>query len=365
MLLCSGSASAHSRSVSYSSWTISGEDVSMQLRLPMSVLNPAGWDPRDTQAPAQIAALTGRYFQLDAGGQPCTLARSEGHRGDSEMLLQATWHCQQQPQTLHAAFLLDRVPGHLHLLQLSNGGQLSGPWAMGSGKQALDLSPAAAAAPPEFGRYLLLGAEHILIGWDHLAFLMIVLLGAGSIGPLAWRITGFTLGHSVTLLLASRGWVRPESSMVEAFIALTIVCAAAERLLRGSAGAARQAGLIALSLGLLGWLAGVLPLALALAAVLITAGTASSEDPRLDATRTALFGLFHGLGFAAVLGELNRASTVPLLPLLGFNAGVELGQLLFVIPVWWLAARWPPLRHRLVAAALLALGTCWFLQRLG
>lgn len=364
LCLCAGAAQAHSRSVSYSSWVIDGNEASMQLRLPMSVLNPAGWDPHDAKTPSQIAARLGQDFRLASAGAPCALAQSGGRRGDNEILLQAQWHCPAAPQSLHAAFLLDRVPGHLHLLQLSRDGQLGGPWAMGPGKQELDLSPAATVAPPEFGRYLWLGAEHILVGWDHLAFLLTVLLGAASTGALAWRITGFTLGHSITLLLASRGWVRPDGAMVEAFIALTIVCAAGERLLHGQPGAARQAGLIALALGLLGWLAGVLPLALALAAVLITAGTVASEDPRLDAARTALFGLFHGLGFAAVLGALNRADTVPVLPLLGFNLGVELGQLLFVIPLWLLAARWPLLRHRLVAAAVLALGTFWFVQRL-
>jgi len=363
-LLPAGAASAHSRSVSYSNWTLEGSELRMQLRLPPVELNRAGFDPRDPQLPAQLAARLEGEFRIATAGGDCVLLQAAGRRGGDGMLLDAHWRCPQRPQSLRSTFLRDRVPGHLHLLQLRENGRLSGPWALGPGQPQVELPAIAAPVAPQFGRYLWLGAGHILGGWDHLAYLLVVLLGATGLATLAWRITGFTLGHSLTLLLASRGWVQPQPAMVEAFIALTIVCAAAGLVLQGHRQAPRHAALIALALGLLGWLAGVLPATLALAAVLMSAGTAAGDNGRLEAFRTAVFGLFHGLGFAAVLGALDRAQALPVLPLLGFNLGVELGQLLFVIPAWLLLSRQPRVAQRSLAALVLALGTFWFLDRL-
>lgn len=364
LLLGSAEALAHGRSVSYSSWRLDGETLQLQLRLPAVELNRAGYDPRDPDLPQQLAARIDGDFRPAGASQPCRLLEATGRRAGTELRIDARWQCPERPQTLAARFLRDRVPGHLHLLQWREGDRLAGPWALGPGLEQVALPAPAAAMAPTFGRYLRLGAEHILQGWDHLAYLLMLLLGARAFGPLAWRITGFTLGHSLTLLLASRGWVRPEATMVEAFIALTIVCVAAERTLDGQRGAAGHVALIAGTLGLVGWWAGALPLALALAAVLLSAGALVAHDQRLEALRTTVFGLFHGLGFAAVLGELDASPAVPALPLLGFNLGVEAGQLLFVLPLWLLARRYPLLRHRLVPAAALALGSFWFLGRL-
>ena len=65
-----------------------------------------------------------------------------------------------------------------------------------------------------------------------------------------------------------------------------------------------------------------------------------------------------------MLATLTQGASIPPLPLLGFNLGVEFGQLLFVLPLWWLLARFPSLRHPLLPAALLATGTLLFLLRL-
>lgn len=363
-LLPAGTAGAHSRSVSYSTWTLEGPELRMQLRLPPVELNRAGFDPQDPQLPAQLAARLDGEFRVSTAGGDCRLLQATGQRSGEGLLLDAHWRCPQRPQSLRSQFLRDRIPGHLHLLQLREGGRISGPWALGPGQPQIALPVATAPAAPQFGRYVGLGAGHILAGWDHLAYLLVVLLGAPGLVALAWRITGFTMGHSLTLLLASRGWVQPQPAMVEAFIALTIVCAAAARVLQGQDNAPRHAALIALALGALGGFAGVLPAALVLAAVLLSPGSARGGSARLEASTTAVFGLFHGLGFAAVLGELDAAQAVPVLPLLGFNLGVELGQLLFVIPAWLLLARRAWLPQRGLAAAVLVLGTFWFLDRL-
>lgn len=367
LLALPGSASAHSRSVSYADWTQSadGRELRLELRLPLVELNRASLDPADPALADTLAqALRQGYEIRDANG-PCANDSAQAQRSGESWLLEARWHCPGAAQQLRSQFLLDRVPGHLQLVQLHGPQGSRGPYALSAGQPRLQLAEAAAepAPPPGLGRYLGLGAEHILSGWDHLAFLLVLVLGATTLGQLAWRVTGFTLGHSLTLVLATLGAVRPPSALIEAFIALTIACTAAERLLAGQPRAATQAALLTAALALVGCLTGVLPWLLLPAAVLLSLG--GGADPRLDSLRSALFGLFHGFGFAGLLATLSPGQSLPALPLFGFNLGVELGQLLFVLPVYWLAQRWPRWRDGpLLPAAVLALGCGWYFARL-
>lgn len=366
LLLGAGAAEAHSRSVSYSDWQRDGDALAVELRLPLRELNPLGLDPHDPQVPVRIAARVREEFVPSAGGAACVALDAQGRVHGDAVVVEAHWRCPQPADALRARFLLDAIPGHLHLLQLHEDGRLRGPWALSGEHPQLDWRETAAGATPPatLPRYFALGGEHILSGWDHLAYLAVVLLGAATLAQLAWRVTGFTLGHSLTLALAALGWVRPQPAMVEAFIALTIACTAAERTLAGQPRAALHAGGIAAVLGLAGGASGTLPWALGLAAVLLTAGAAAMPATQIDSLRTALFGLFHGFGFAGVLMTLTRGAPLPLLPLAGFNLGVEAGQLLFVLPLWALLHRWPRLRSPWTAAALLAVGCALFFVRL-
>lgn len=367
LLALPGTASAHSRSVSYADWTRSddGRELRLELRLPLVELNRASLDPADPALAETLAqALRQGYEIRDAHG-PCANDSAQAQRSGDSWLLEARWRCRGAAQQLRSQFLLDRIPGHLQLVQLHDAQGSRGPFALSASQPRLLLAEMASdpAPAPSLPRYLGLGVEHILSGWDHLAFLLILVLGAASLGQLAWRVTGFTLGHSLTLVLATLGAVRPPAALIEAFIALTIACTAAERLLASQPRAAGQAALLTAVLALAGCLAGVLPWLLLPAAVLLSFG--GGADPRLDSLRSALFGLFHGFGFAGLLATLSPEQTLPALPLFGFNLGVELGQLLFVLPVYWLAQRWPRWRDGpLLPAAVLALGCSWYFARL-
>lgn len=140
--------------------------------------------------------------------------------------------------------------------------------------------------------YFVLGVEHILLGIDHLLFVVALLLIVSGWKKLVGTITAFTLAHSVTLALATLGYVNVPGPPVEAIIALSIVFVAAE-IVRGRQG---QPGL-------------------------------TERAPWLVAFT---FGLLHGFGFAGALSDVGLpASSIPL-ALLMFNVGVELGQLMFV-----------------------------------
>lgn len=151
--------------------------------------------------------------------------------------------------------------------------------------------PPAENAGSVAGEYLVLGFEHIMSGYDHLLFVVCLLLLAGTFRRVLVIITGFTLAHSVTLALAALEVVRVPVAPLEAVIALSIVFVAAELVRPG-----RES---------LTWRY----------PILISSG----------------FGLLHGFGFAAVLGEIGLPQTEVPLALLFFNLGVEVGQISFIL----------------------------------
>lgn len=243
---------------------------------------------------------------------------------------------------------------------------------------------AAMAGPDEVGGgrfrdYLQLGIDHIASGWDHLAFLLGLVLLANRLGEVARLVTGFTLAHSLTLALTVAGLLHPRPDAVEAVIAFSVALVAAERAWHAAGrGLAIPIGALVVLAGLaMAALAGrsSLPLVSALGLMLFTAcHFASSARPGALWTRTALtfaFGLVHGFGFAGVLVELDlpRDRLVPALA--GFNLGVELGQIAIVVLLWpalGLAARTFPARtHRLATelatAGLCGLGCFWLYAR--
>jgi len=140
--------------------------------------------------------------------------------------------------------------------------------------------------------YLVLGAEHILLGIDHLLFVLALLMVVAGWRKLVGTITAFTVAHSITLALAALGFVNVPGRPVEATIALSIVFVAAE-IIRGRQG---SPGLTA----------------------------------RLPWIVAFTFGLLHGFGFASALSEIGLPQSSIPLALFTFNVGVEIGQLLFV-----------------------------------
>ena len=150
--------------------------------------------------------------------------------------------------------------------------------------------------------YTWLGVRHIAAGFDHLLFIACLLFIAGTARRILLTITGFTLAHSLTLALSVLGWVRLPVPPVEAAIALSILFLAVE-----IAGKDRRS---------LTW--------------------------RYPVAVSASFGLLHGFGFAAVLGEIGLPAGELPTALLSFNVGVELGQLGFLAllaPFLWWAGR--------------------------
>jgi hydrogenase/urease accessory protein HupE len=194
------------------------------------------------------------------------------------------------------------------------------------------LVPEKASKSKVAGSYLVLGIEHILGGFDHLLFVLGLLLIVRSTMLLIKTITSFTLAHSVTLAMAALGFVHVPQAPVEAVIALSIIFLATELVKqhRGETGLTTRAP----------WLVAL------------------------------CFGLLHGFGFAGALTEVGLPQSDIPLALLFFNVGVEVGQLMFVsgvVVVTWmikkLKFRWPVWIEQAPAYAIGSLAAFWFIQR--
>lgn len=180
--------------------------------------------------------------------------------------------------------------------------------------------------------YCALGVEHILSGFDHLLFVLALMLLVPNIRRLLGTITGFTIGHSLTLVLAALGFVHVPQAPVEAAIAFSI-CALAVEIARSNAGKV----------------------------------TLMQRAPWLVA---AAFGLLHGLGFAGALAEIGLPQGEIPLALFAFNLGIEAGQLAFVAVVLCIIAAfrlmritWPAPVMQLPALAIGSIAAFWFFER--
>ena len=144
-------------------------------------------------------------------------------------------------------------------------------------------------------RYVISGFEHIVpLGVDHILFVLGLFFFSLRLRPLLWQVTAFTLAHTTTLALAATGVVSVSAAIVEPLIALSIAYVAVENIVRPR----------------LGWWRPVI---------------------------VFLFGLLHGLGFASVLSEVEGGGSLAA-RLVGFNVGVEIGQLAVIAAAWALLA---------------------------
>ena len=180
--------------------------------------------------------------------------------------------------------------------------------------------------------YFVLGVEHILYGIDHLLFVLALLLVVAGWRKLLGTITAFTVAHSITLVLATLGFVNMPGPPVEAIIALSIVFVAAE-IIHGQNG---KPGLTA----------------------------------RWPWMVAFTFGLLHGFGFAGALSGIGLPQNSIPLALLAFNVGVEAGQVAFVAAVLALSAiakqfpfRPPTWSRRIAPYAIGSIAAFWMIER--
>ncbi|WP_439101974.1 HupE/UreJ family protein [Congregibacter sp.] len=338
------------------------------------------------QSPLDIvgSVVKDRYQLFTAVG---ACEKSRFATTETEAFLQASFvaNCPAEgPVELRNNAFFELLPDHLHFVRVSSvDGAFVAERVLDRANRVWELPGAPAVALTDVAkRYARLGIGHMAFGFDHLAFLASIMLLVGGIKPLVFAITGFTVGHSITLALAVLGLASPDGQMVEALIGLTIALVAAESVFRRQsrlgvyAGTVFACGSVIVLYGLLR--GGPDPLTMAgitlfFGAYLLLTRERAAWVPAMTPLLTAFFGLIHGFGFAGSLLEIGLPTEQLAIALLVFNLGIELGQLLIVgtlIVLLLLLARIIPAVKTLqvpaatmLASGLLALGIFWFVDR--
>jgi hydrogenase/urease accessory protein HupE len=251
-----------------------------------------------------------------------TLSEEDGVR------LAAVYDCPRPATALSVRLELlgDLSLGHRHLVTVSSSSAIVRD-VLYAAQPELAIAPASRGELGTVGASLFrLGVEHILTGYDHLLFLLALVLVGGSLRSVLGIVTAFTLAHSVTLAVAAFDVWTPRSTLVEPAIALSIAYVGVENCLR--------------------------------------------PDLRRRWRLTFLFGLVHGFGFAGALREVATSASQLPLALASFNVGVEAGQLAVLAAVlpatWWLRRR-PWFANGGLQAASIAIavvGVSWFTVRI-
>lgn len=394
-------AAGHARSVSYSSWEFTDDGARVQARISLLELSrlgiplPIGEGLNDQTSGAPVGLYLADHLELFSGTERCLPANVPVSHPAEDGSVSYRWAltCTGGPteRTIRTSILLDQAPSHLHFARLVRHDEDGTPArilerVLSESDPQWELAPhdgveqRVESTGTSLGAYVRLGIEHILSGWDHLAFVFALVLLAGSLGEVARLVTGFTIAHSITLALAVLGWVDPLNGPVEAMIGFSVALVALENSWL-QAGRGWKIPAIAFG-GLLVVAAisatgrGSLPVFAALGLALFTAShfgllTASRSPATLRVVLAFAFGLVHGFGFAGVLAEMELPANRLFAALFGFNLGVEIGQLAVVALVWpalvWLRAIAGGRPHRLLVdvagSAICGVGLFWFLTR--
>jgi hypothetical protein len=378
-------AAAHTRSETHSAWQVQGTTVHLTFTVPDLEAKRLA----ENGAAASDDAL-GRYLDLHlavaAGTQDCR--RTEGPRPLSAVAgyrkFELAFACPDQAGiAITDSAFFELVPTHVNFAQIQTGDGRLVEQLFTADRQSLDLSGGSSENRLQdagFFEYIGMGVMHIFTGIDHQFFLLGLVLIARRVRDLIFVVTGFTLGHSVTLALAVTGIIRPHAEYIDALIGLTIVLIGAENF----GDMTHRPAVMALGLlGLLTTMAliqvagfGGLPAPLLLGAGIFGANYLMITARLKDAARfrlvvTLVFGLIHGFGFAAGLLEMRLPADRLAELLVGFNLGVEIGQLSLVAAVLILTAlavRWRlalprPIVVDVASSALVATGLFWFVGR--
>jgi hydrogenase/urease accessory protein HupE len=290
----------------------------------------------------ELERILDRRLGISADGEPATLQwEAVAALPDRQSLRFAfTLTSTDRPGRIEIDTLLFPYdPNHQTFINVYENGSLEGQTILDADRRRFEHYAGTAQGRAAVVRaFIVSGFEHILIGPDHVLFLLGLLLLGGSFWRLATIVTAFTLGHSVTLSLAALDLVRVSPALVEPAIALSIVVVGVDNLLVRQ----RRA----------------------------TSAVAPGVD--LRPFMAVAFGLIHGFGFAAVLREVGLPPDALAWSLAAFNVGVELGQLAVVgIFVALLAAirRYDVVLAEsgavMASVVVTGAGLYWFAQRVG
>lgn len=326
-----------------------GSDVLVDVEVEYDLLMKSAWlheeawgatDPAEQLRQlethrGEVATYVSERFQVAYGDVRCTATPTAAPErterdGRGRAVIHLGYDCEDGPGGSHALFsaLFPDSETFVHstktLVHYDLDGT-EGTTMLTGDDHTREITPAEHDESRQWLSFLVLGGEHLLLGLDHLLFLLVLVLGSRSVRDVVLAATTFTVAHSVTFLLAALGLVTVPAAVVEPIIALSIVV---------------------------------------VAVLTVVGGAQTWRLPVVFA-----FGLLHGIGFAGALDLGEQGSWDLLGALLAFNVGIEVVQLALIavlFPVVVLLRRLPRGHVMLVAAAAVVAvtGTVWFVERL-
>jgi len=341
-VLCGTSVHAHEIYTSYSSievvrtqltYTLTLDETELKYIFELDKNNDGSITEKELNASVNKIYL---YFEkrsaIIIGGETIELKRGEGYVSKDNsgnvfvnLVFKQTLDRQPWKLTLSLNIFNDFGPRHKNLVKvIHQDGIQQGILTIGDPQQDFLFSGKGISVFKHVRQFFGLGVEHILIGYDHILFLLGLIIIGGSFLSLVKIVTSFTVAHSITLILAALQVVAIPARLVECVIALSIVYIALENFF-----------------------------------------IKKTDDRWLI---TFIFGLMHGFGFAGVLQESGLPTEGLVVSLLSFNVGVEIGQVIIVVstfPIIYMIAktRWQKRIVYGLSSVIMVFGLMWFFER--
>lgn len=346
-------AEAHQTSVKYVEVAVDGAHATVQVTVdPGDVTEPLGLAPdarpaASAAATPAVAGYVARWLAVggpsSGGNAPCSAGPPRAHPAADARFVVVEWQVTCAAEIRDASldfrrfFAVDQR--HEAIATVHARGATGDAVVVRAAEPVIEVH---VGEPPGLSAWVAAGVGHIWEGRDHVSFVLALLLVVMLVhGPAGWSVrpalptlrrtativTAFTVAHSLSLIAASLGWVRLPSRLVESLIAVSILYTAIENVIH--------------------------------------------PDVRWRFLLTFAFGLVHGLGFASVLQVMLPPDHI-VGPLLGFNVGVEVGQLVIVaiaLPLaWLLASELGAERYRrrampAVSLVIAAIAIKWLIER--
>ncbi|MCJ8011504.1 HupE/UreJ family protein [Paenibacillus sp. KQZ6P-2] len=336
-------AHAHSTSMGYSGLDVKGNQINYELFLDEKDLlvhfdtdkNNHMENEELASQKEEIESIIQKDLRIEVNSKPLTmelLSMNTAEKGPTkgvELQLKFTADEAIEQINIHYNLVFEDAPVHTSVLMVRSG-EFVYQDILNIDKKDIQITfPESEIAPTETSsvlwEYFVLGIEHILTGYDHLVFLLSLVLIATCFKDAFKIVTAFTIAHSITLFLVATGRIHVIPSWVEALIALTICYVAVENIF--------------------------------------------VQKAKWRWILTALFGLIHGMGFAGALAETGLPKENLIGSLLTFNLGVETGQIMILcllLPLLLWLQRFPWYRKMMITTSCLifVLAFYWLIQRL-
>lgn len=381
LILCSICSEAHNRSESYSKFNLTSNEQGMAIQVTSSIKQDIFNNLNPTSHFKSYESLVAYLDKAINPGSSCKLNESvEINENISLGVLKFAWsfQCLQIPESISMSLFQDLGVTHTHIARGVIDGQSVPEFMFASTQDAwvIGLPGESNVNQSSYFGYFKSGVQHILSGWDHLTFLLgLLLLFTGRFLIIA--ITGFTIGHSLTLGLGAMNVLRVHSEIIETLIGFSILLLAVEYFHKHAFEINKLIKNLALSfcaflpLTIFGNLDPILIVGLALFLTFYLSLTNHYSSPWLPLMVTVFFGLIHGLGFASSIAESGIPQDRLLPIILSFNIGVEVGQLavaftlLAFLKLTKTYFRFSDFNylHGAMGAFVFSMGTFWFISR--